>query len=163
MQITIGNRCAFIHPSLLNMYLLPRALIFSSSEWNLCWGICCHNLYCHCSHSINGRGKNTNTHTAFHLPLHWGSGTFNCVYTLWWELKPPPWIRKNTHWFRLTPLKAHTLFTKEWNLNFTWTHAPDFLSDWIIVIWGVSVWYCLHLSSSHSLIGHISTCPCSQT
>lgn len=61
MQITIGNSGAFIHPSLLNMYLLPSALIFSSSEWNLCWGICCHNLYCHCSHSINRSEKPTNT------------------------------------------------------------------------------------------------------
>lgn len=32
MQITIGNCCAFIHPSLLNMYLLPRALIISSLD-----------------------------------------------------------------------------------------------------------------------------------
>lgn len=59
--------------------------------------------------------------------------------------------------------KTHKLFMREGTLNFMQTHAPDLLSDWIIVLWGVSVRHCLHLSSSHRLIGHISTCPCSQT
>lgn len=85
--------------------------------WNLCWGICCHNLYCHCSHSINGRGKSTNTHIAFHLPLHWVSGTLNCVYTHWWELKPLHYGFAKTHWFRLSPFKAHKLFTKKETLT----------------------------------------------